>query len=143
MPAPLVVVLLACLVGGVAAAVWLEPRLHSLLVRHARGSAWRGALVSGALQLAVLVLFGVVALVGSGLGGAVGAAVTTVAALAYSPVVLCAIPGRYDGYRGARAELRRAGARRPVDRGIAWAGGPVALVGLCVLFAVLFATYAP
>ena len=64
------------------------------------------------------------------------------AALAYAPVVMCAMPSKYSGYREQRSDLRRAGARRPIDRGIAWAGGPVALAGLGVVTAALIATYA-
>ncbi len=130
MPTAFVVVLVACLVVGIGGGIWLEPRLHAVLVRGARGSAWRGALVSAAVQLAALVAFGVVALVAATLDGTPRAVLTTVAALAYAPVVMCAMPSKYSGYREQRSDLRRAGARRPVDRGIAWAGGPVALAGL-------------
>ncbi len=143
MPAPLAVALVSCLVVGIAGGIWLEPRLHRFLVGRARGSAWRGAAVSAGVQVAVLAAYGVLAAAGAGLGGPVGASVTTAAALAYSPFLMCAIPGRTTGYRDHRVELRRAGARRPVDRGIAWAAGPVALVGTGVLLVGLIPVHAP
>ena len=56
---------------------------------------------------------------------------------------MCAMPSKYTGYREQRSDLRRAGARRPIDRGIAWAGGPVALAGLGALIAAVLTTFAP
>ncbi len=99
--------------------------------------------MSAAVQLGALVAFGVVALGASSLDVTLRAVITSGAALAYAPVVMSAMPSKYSGYREQRSDLRRAGARRPIDRGIAWAGGPVALAGLGVLCAALIATYAP
>ena len=82
MPAPLVVALVSCLVVGIAGGIWLEPRLHRFLVGRARGSAWRGALVSAAVQVArsrPTAWRSRRAVVGS------RACITTAAALAYAP----------------------------------------------------------
>lgn len=135
------IVLVACLVVGVAGGVWLEPRLHAFLVDRAGGSAWRGALVAFLVHLAALLVFGLAAAVGLAADGTTARVVVGAATVAYAPVLLCAMPSKYTGYREQRAELRRAGARVPVDRGIAWAGGPVALVGCGLLFATVFAAF--
>jgi len=137
------VVLVVCLGWGIAAGMPYQSRLHPFLIRHAAGKVWRGALVSAAVQLAALLGFGVLAMAAHAVGGAAGAALTVLVAFAYSPVPMSAMPAQYGGYGEARAELRRAGARRPVDRGITWAGGPVAVLGTCVLVAAMFATFAP
>ncbi len=91
MPTALVAVLVACLAVGIVGGLWLEPRLHAFLVRHAQGSAWRGALWSAGVQLAALGGFGVLALVASTLDSGPRTVLVSAAAIADSPVLLLGV----------------------------------------------------
>jgi hypothetical protein len=135
-------VLLALVGWGVFAGVRVERRLVPMLIRRAGGRPWRGGLVAAGVQLGALAGFGiaviVAALIGRLGGPSLRVVLESVALLAYTPVLMAALPTEFSGYAPARGQLERAGASRGVARAIAWSGGIVALVGMFCVFAVLF-----
>jgi hypothetical protein len=134
--------LLALIGWGVLAGIRVERRTVPLLIRHARGRAWRGALAAAGLQLAALAGFGLATLVAVLVGRLGGrplvAVLEAVVLLAYVPVAMTAVPTQFSGYAPARRQMRRSGASRPVARAIAWSGGTVALLGMISAFTALF-----
>jgi hypothetical protein len=139
--------LLALVGWGVLAGIRVERRLIPVLVRHARGRPWRGALMAAGVQLGALAGFGIAILVAALIGRLGGSSLLvvleSVALLAYMPVLMAALPTEFSGYGPVRGQMERAGASRRVARAIAWSGGTVALVGMFCVFTVLFALFYP
>jgi hypothetical protein len=139
--------LLALVGWGVVAGIPVERRTVPLLIRHARGRAWRGALAAAGLQLAALAGLGLATLVAVLVGRLGGrplvAVLEAVVLLAYLPVAMTALPTEFSGYGPVRRQMQRSGASRPVARAIAWSGGTVALVGTISTIAALFGLVFP
>lgn len=111
-------------------------------VRASRGRWWAAALVGAGTQLAALavvfVLSAALAGVGESVGGrAVGAVLGSLPLLPYATVAFATLPSRVSAYADVRTDLDRAGATPGVQRGLAWAGGPVAVIGVAVAVLVL------
>lgn len=138
--------LLGLLAWGVAAGIPLERRLWPWIVRRARRSTGRAALLAAGVQLGGLLAFAALSLVGLVVAQVTGngrlAAVGVVpASLVYVPVLMVAMPSGHRGYDLTRKELRSVRATRAQARAATWSGAPFALVGAGIVFGVLFATF--
>jgi len=123
-------------------------RVYAVVVRAARDRPARAAAVAAGLQLGGLLAFGLCCLAGAGLAAHFGAAryaafAVVPGCLLYTPLLVLAVPGGTGGYEHVRGDLRDAGAGRRVARAAAWAGGPVAFLGLTAVLAGLVVTFGP
>lgn len=130
--------------------VWLDwdRRIARWWVRCVRGRS--AALVSVVVHLLALGGFAAALALGLALGDTAGSplwslVVVLPAMLVYTPFVLASVPLEYPGppYKSWRDELESAGASPADARRIAWWGGPIALVGLVLCVASLFAAFLP
>jgi hypothetical protein len=126
--------------------VWFTiDRVRPLQVAQVRASGgrwWAAALLGAGTQLAavvvVVVLGAALSTAGERLGGRVlGAVLGSLPLLPYATVAFAALPSRVSAYRDVREDLERAGATAGVQRGLAWAGGPVAVAGVGIAAFVL------
>jgi hypothetical protein len=121
-------------------------RVYSMMVRAARGRPARAAAVAAGLQLAGLLAFGLFCLAGIGLSQhfdapRYAAFAVVPGCLLYTPLLVLALPGGSAGYRHVRGDLGDRGADRRVARAAAWAGGPVAVLGVVAVLSALVATF--
>ncbi|MFI7543485.1 hypothetical protein [Actinoplanes sp. NPDC049599] len=120
-------------------------RVYAVVVGAAHGRPSRAAAVAAGLQLGGLLAFGLCCLAGFALARHFDAAwhaafAVVPGCLLYTPLLVLALPGA-GGYRHVRGDLGDAGAGPRVARAAAWAGGPVAFLGMIAVLSALVVTF--
>lgn len=125
----------------------VSDRVLGLLLGASRGSGWLAVPVTVAYFAVVLGLLFVVAVISLGLAGDVGdgwlgALVGAVGVTLHAQLWWFVVPGQVTLYGPLREDLRRLGATRGQERGIAWTGGPLGILTIAASIGLLYELFA-